>query len=180
MQITQNISTLILSLIIISFFACQPPQQNVDSKGRDILKKHEVNKSMEDIVNEFQDTIYVPIYSDIYSQSKNVSFLLTATLSIRNTSMHDSIYIEAIDYYNTNGDLVRKYTDNTLFLKPLESIDYVVDEQDESGGTGANFIIIWGAKNDQIKPIFEAVMISTQGQQGISFTTQGTSISRRK
>lgn len=180
MSFFKNRSKLIYLQIIIlaTTFSCQQSNQNEDASGRDILKKHELKQGMPQISNEYQDTIYVPIYSDIYSQSKNVSFLLTATLSIRNTSMSDSIYIEAIDYYNTNGELVRKYTENTLFLKPLESIDYVIDENDESGGTGANFIIIWGAKNSYLKPIFEAVMISTRGQQGISFTTQGISISR--
>lgn len=177
MQINQNfILAFFLTLI---FAACQPSNQNVNEAGEDILKIHEVKGDLNNINTDYQDTIYVPIYSDIYSQSRDQRFLLTATLSIRNTSMTDSIYLKTIDYYDTKGNLVRKYTDNTLFLKPLESIDYVVDEQDESGGAGANFIIIWGAKDSKIKPIFEAIMISTRGQQGISFTSEGVSISRR-
>ncbi len=177
MPFNQNLS--LLFLLFITFSACGPSTQNVNEAGEDILKTHEVEGEIKNVNTEYQDTIYVPIYSDIYSQSRDQRFLLTATLSIRNTSMHDSIYLKAIDYYDTSGDLVRKYTENTLFLKPLESIDYVVDEEDKSGGAGANFIIIWGAKNDKIKPIFEAVMISTRGQQGISFVSEGVSISRR-
>lgn len=177
MQTIQNLTQFLIIMTLL--FGCQPSNQNVDAEGKDILKKHEVKQEKIIVKTEFQDTIYVPIYSDIYSQSKNESFLLTATLSIRNTSMTDSIFIQAIDYYNTGGDLVRKYTENVLFLKPLESIDYVIDEQDESGGTGANFIILWSAKSNNLKPIFEAVMISTRGQQGISFTSQGISVSRR-
>ncbi|MEM6963229.1 MAG: DUF3124 domain-containing protein [Bacteroidota bacterium] len=172
----RSVVGLLLSLIFLA--ACQPSNQNINEEGKDKLEIHEVVN--EPVQTDFRDTIYVPIYSSIYSQTKDESFLLTATLSIRNTSMSDSMYIQAIDYYNTKGDLVRKYTENTLFLKPLESIDYVIDEADESGGTGANFIIIWSAKDDRLKPVFEAIMISTRGQQGISFTASGISISRNR
>ncbi|MFK8103713.1 MAG: DUF3124 domain-containing protein [Saprospiraceae bacterium] len=75
--------------------------------------------------------------------------------------------------------MVRAYVDKTLRLKPMESIDYVVEEQDELGGTGANFIIVWGAKSKHLNPLFQGVMISTMGQQGISFITDGISISRK-
>jgi hypothetical protein len=177
MQFNQNL--IILFFLFGTLSACQPSNQNVNEAGEDILKTHEVQGKIKNIKTEYQDTIYVPVYSDIYSQSRDQRFLLTATLSIRNTSMTDSIYLKAINYYDTGGDLVRRYTEKTLFLKPLESIDYVVDEEDKSGGAGANFIIVWGAKSDKIKPIFEAVMISTRGQQGISFISEGVSISRK-
>ncbi|MBN2664264.1 MAG: DUF3124 domain-containing protein [Bacteroidales bacterium] len=45
----------------------------------------------------FSDTVYVPIYSEIYSETKDTKFRLTATLNIQNTSKHDSIYISTID-----------------------------------------------------------------------------------
>ena len=179
MKIPTNQYIFFLFLSLMTFGACEPIPQNLNKEGEDILKTHELNTPSLNLETAFQDTIYVPIYSDIYSESKNGRFLLTATLSIRNTSMTDSIFLKAIDYYDTAGNMVRKYNEKTLFLKPLESIDYVVDEKDESGGSGANFIIIWSAKNSNIKPIFEAVMISTKGQQGISFTSTGVSISRR-
>ena len=179
MKLHNSIYTFLTLFSLIVFGACEPVSQNVNKEGEDILKTHELEVPLPSIKTAFQDTIYVPIYSDIYSESKNGRFLLTATLSIRNTSMSDSIFLEEIDYYDTAGNMVRKYNDKTLFLKPLESIDYVVDEDDKSGGSGANFIIIWSAKNSNVKPIFEAVMISTKGQQGISFTSTGISISRR-
>ncbi|MEQ6122036.1 DUF3124 domain-containing protein [Reichenbachiella sp. MALMAid0571] len=124
------------------------------------------------------DTVYVPIYSDIYSKTKDSRFLLTATLSIRNTSLVDTIYMNSIDYYNTQGDLVRSYIENTSYLRPMETIDYVIEQDDDTGGSGANFLIIWSARHKHVKPVFQAIHISTNGQQGVSFTTEGKSISR--
>ncbi|MBU1163917.1 MAG: DUF3124 domain-containing protein [Proteobacteria bacterium] len=48
-------------------------------------------------------TIYVPIYSHIYTGDKEMSFLLTATPSIRNTDTTHKITIFAVDYYDSNG-----------------------------------------------------------------------------
>lgn len=126
------------------------------------------------------DTIYVPIYSDIYSETKNVKFNLTATLSMRNTSFTDSIYISGVDYYDSKGEKQREYLSGTIMLTPMQSIEVVIPEDDTAGGTGANFIIYWGASTDQVLPIFQGVMISTHGQQGISFLTDGVSISRKR
>jgi hypothetical protein len=60
----------------------------------------------------------------------------------------------------------------------MQSIEYVIEEDDVKGGTGANFIVNWGALKNDVKPIFQGVMISTSGQQGLSFVTEGVSISR--
>ena len=166
--------------IIILFFclaACElESNPNLNQEGEDKLERHEL--FVDNIELPYLDTVYVPIYSDIYSQTRDTRFFLTATLSIRNTSLTDSMYLKVIDYYDTDGELVRQYIDQDLVLTPMQSIDYVIDENDKSGGTGANFILVWGAKNNQVRPVFQGVMVSTAGQQGISFLTEGISISR--
>ena len=63
-----------------------------------------------------------------------------------------------------------------MTLKPLESVRYLVKESDMRGGSGANFIVKWKADVPVNRPIFEAVMIGTRGQQGISFTSRGHEI----
>ena len=55
----------------------------------------------------------------------------------------------------------------------METVEIVIDQDDNEGGTGANFIFDWKIKPDTNEPLFEAVMISTYGQQGLSFTTTG-------
>jgi hypothetical protein len=118
-------------------------------------------------------TSYLSIYSSIYDGTENTLHHLTATASMRNVSVSDSIYILKATYFNTQGDLIRTYFDKPIFLKPLETIEIVIDQDDKFGGTGANFVFDWAVKSDNHEPIFEAVMISTTGQQGISFTTRG-------
>lgn len=118
-------------------------------------------------------TVYVPVYSHIYQQNRAKTFNLTATLSIRNTSIIDSLEVNSVQYYDSDGKLVRNYLSSTQTLGPLSSIAYVIDEDDLTGGIGANFIVRWSAPTEISKPIIEAVMISTSHQQGISFTGAG-------
>lgn len=120
-----------------------------------------------------QGSSYLSIYSAIYQRSEGLTYELTTTVSIRNISSTDSIFIRRADYFNTQGDLIRTYVDEPVFVKPLETIEIIIDEADKTGGTGANFIFEWATRNSVHEPFFEAVMISTTGQQGLSFTTQG-------
>ena len=117
--------------------------------------------------------VYIPIYSDIYYADSKHTFSLTATLSIRNTSLKDSIYIFAVDYYNSAGEKVRRYNQATLLLKPMESIEFMGEDKTDTGGVGDNFVVEWGARSGAQNPYFQGVMIGTSGQQGISFTTEG-------
>ena len=128
----------------------------------------------------FVDSVYVPIYSDIYNRSKDNRFPLTATLSIRNTSFSDTLVVNLIDYFDTKGDKVRSYLDHPIFLNPMASIDYVVDEIDLVGGSGANFIVVWSGVENDVHPLIQAIMVSTSGQQGVAFRTDGISIRKRK
>ncbi len=116
---------------------------------------------------------YLSIYSSIYDGTEKALHHLTATASMRNVSISDTVYLLKASYYDTQGNLIRTYFDKPIFLKPLETIEIVIDQDDKYGGTGANFLFDWAVHPNDHEPIFEAVMISTTGQQGISFTTHG-------
>lgn len=130
----------------------------------------------EKIILSKGQTIYVPAYSHIYSGDREKPFLLTVTISIRNTDMEQSIKITTVDYYQTQGNLLTKFMETPVTLKPLESIRYIIPEKDNAGGSGANFIVRW--KSDKLAnlPIVESIMIGTQSQQGVSFTSRGQAI----
>ena len=160
-------------ILLLAFTSCVDSDPNVNTKGEDIMDSLLVADNATH--QEYQDTVYVPIYSDIYSESRQKSILLTATLSIRSTSLVDTTYINFIDYYDTQGNKIRSYVDDALMLKPMASLDYVIDREDATGGTGANFLVGWSAKKDT-RPLIEAVMISTSGQHGLSFITKGMSL----
>jgi hypothetical protein len=104
-------------------------------------------------------TIYVPVYSNVFSAPKQVPFYLANMLSIRNTDLSNSIKIISADYYDTKGQLIRKYYEKGITLLPLESIFIYLPENDVKGGFGANFIVKWNASKEVNAPIVECLMI---------------------
>lgn len=119
---------------------------------------------------------YLSVYSQVYSQTEHKKRDLTATISMRNVNASDTVYIDKAEYFDTHGNSIRSYFNKTIYIAPMETLEIVIDEADQSGGTGANFIFDWKMPVGVGEPLFEAVMISTSGQQGISFTTQGKKI----
>ncbi len=120
--------------------------------------------------------LYVPVYSHIYIGDKERPFNLAVTLSIRNTDPASGLRLTAVDYYDTEGRLVRSYLEGPRELGPLASIRYVVAEKDVEGGSGANFLVRWEAAKPINAPVVESVMIGAQSGQGISFTSQAREI----
>ncbi len=118
-------------------------------------------------------SVYVSIYSHIYSGVKARPFDLAAILSIRNTDINRSINIVSVKYYDTDGKLLKEYLDKPLQLKALASTRYIIMENDKAGGSGAKFIVKWKSDKNINPPIIEAVMIGTQSGQGISFVSRG-------
>lgn len=119
---------------------------------------------------------YLSVYSQIYSQSEHKTHDLTVTVSMRNPNPVDTIYIEKAEYFDNHGASVRTYFDTPIYLAPMETAEIIIDERDKAGGTGANFLFNWKVKKTSNSPFFEAIMISTYGQQGLSFTTQGVEL----
>ncbi len=117
------------------------------------------------------ETDYVPVYADIYYKDGTREFYLTTTLSIRNTSLSDSAYVLSATYYDSYGKQLKEYIDSVILLSPLESIEFVVEEMENIGGAGANFIINWGAPSYSDQLLIQSIMIGASGQQGISFIT---------
>ena len=118
-------------------------------------------------------TIYVPVYSHIYSGDREQPFYLAATLSIRNTDRSNAITLTAVDYYNSEGEFLKHFLERDVPLKAMATKRYVIPESDKSGGSGAKFIIRWKSDQPVAEPLIESVMISTKTQQGISFTSRG-------
>jgi hypothetical protein len=118
-------------------------------------------------------TLYVPVYSNVFSAPKAIPFNLATILSIRNTDMSNPIKITSADYFDTKGKLLRKYYEKELILAPLESAYIYMPESDTAGGFGANFIVRWSAQKEVNAPIIECVMIGATSGQGISFISPG-------
>ncbi len=133
-----------------------------------------VGQAGEDIRLVSGQTVYVPIYTHIYSGLKGRPFDLAATLSIRNTDPKQSITIVSVEFYDTEGKLIQKYIDAPLPLGVLASTRYVIKEgEKKSGGSGANFMVTWKSETAVNPPIIEAIMIGAKSGQGISFVSRG-------
>lgn len=147
----------------------------------DINKKSEISKkrnlpshvysvvNIDDIKMKYYEVDYLPVYSDIYYLDGTRRYPMTITVSIRNTSLRDSAYILSTTYHDSYGKLLYSYVDSTILLRPLESIEYVVEEKEDIGGAGANFIVEWATPiySDQI--LIQALMVNTYS--GLSFLT---------
>lgn len=118
-------------------------------------------------------TVYVPIYSHIYSGLKGRPFNLAATLSIRNTDPKHAITLVSVKFYDSEGKLVKEYLDNLAELKAMASTRYILPEGDTTGGSGANFLVKWKSQTKVNPPLIEGVMIGTRSGQGISFVSRG-------
>ncbi|MFD2550729.1 DUF3124 domain-containing protein [Bizionia sediminis] len=116
---------------------------------------------------------YLSIYSQIYSMSQHKTHNLTAMASMRNISDTDTLYILSAKYYDSHGQLIRTFFNEPIYLAPLETTEAIIEEFDDSGGTGSNFIFEWQKPANAPDPLFEGIMNSTLGQQGLSFTTTG-------
>ncbi len=159
--------------LFLVFLSCQSEtDKNLDQQADWESRKSEIINFNDYI----QGKTYLPVYSHIYHIHEHKTFDLTITISIRNVSMTDSVYILKADYYNTVGINVRQYLKDPVFLKPLETVEIIIEDRDMEGGSGANFIFDWAMENDKNPPLFEAVMISPYEQEGLAFTTRGVRI----
>ncbi len=127
-------------------------------------------------VDAYGQIIYIPAYSHIYHIRQGKDFQLTVTLSIRNPFPWRSITINRVDYFDSAGHFVRTYLDSPKTLGPMETMAFVVAQDDETGGSGANFLVGWEGADGEAGPITEAVMIGTSSGQGLSFMTTGRPI----
>lgn len=160
-------------VVIYLLIACNGEEQHQEMKQAQWNQK-KVTAPLS--ANLITGKTYLSVYSQIYSGREHITHNLTATVSMRNISTSDTIYITDASYYDTHGGLVRNYLETPIFLVPMETADIVIEETDKEGGTGGNFVFTWKVAADTPEPLFESVMISTSGQQGLSFSVQGKRI----
>jgi len=112
---------------------------------------------------------YVPVYSHIYHDGGR-PYSLEITLSIRNVDPKSPVYVTKVDYYDTDGALSASKLDRVIMLKPLQTIEFLVERTDATGGSGANFIVEWRTSGGNVhRPLVEAVMVGRSGTNAISF-----------
>ena len=169
----------VIPLILLAMMLAMSCSEQDSSKAQLPSKNYEYLDLDFDSLYYWEELL-VPAYSDIYHKSGEKRFLLTATLSIRNTDKERSIYIEKVDYLDSDGQLQIQYLKSPINIEPLHAKEFVLEEKEEKGGAGAKFIVKWGCNAPVNEPIVQAVMISTASTQGLSFVTESVIIDHSK
>jgi hypothetical protein len=161
-------------LLTIWLVGCTPPQAAPPPPTQ--LKPAKLDSTVKIVAGQ---TVYVPIYSNIYMWDQNRKMDLTAILSVRNTDQTNPIVITSVNYFDDNGKLLHRYLEQPGELGTMSSTSFVVNQEDRRGGSGASFVIEWVAPKEVSAPVIESVMINTSGNQGISFVSPGRVIKSR-
>ena len=98
-------------------------------------------------------TVYVPVYSHIYPGDQEHPFYLAVTLSIRNVDPNRPITVMSVDYYDSEGKLLKSYLEHPVAMSALSSRRYIVKESDKAGGSGASFLVRWIAEGEVNVPV---------------------------
>jgi len=118
-------------------------------------------------------TVYVPIYSYIFSRGDEKHLNLGVNLSLRNTDSAYSINITEVNYYDSEGKLIKSYLNSQKELKPMASTYFLIERRDKSGGWGANFIVMWESAKSVTEPLIEAIHMGTAGPNSYAFDSRG-------
>jgi hypothetical protein len=128
-------------------------------------------------------SLYLPIYSviqygDLDRSGTARELPVSSLVSIHNTDLDKPIRLLAARYYATDGKFLRNFVATPRVLKPMETVEFLVERRDVVGGSGANFVIQWDAAAPASPPLVQALHIELQTNGAIVFTTDAVVIPR--
>lgn len=86
--------------------------------------------------------LYLPIYSKIWHGDRVVNgqhpidSLLSALVSIRNTSLKTPVRIVSARYYSTEGKLLKEYLTKPAVINAMGTLELFVERKEAEGGSG--------------------------------------------
>jgi len=120
--------------------------------------------------------LYLPVYSHLWygeveSSGVPAKTLVSVLVSVRNTDPARPIRITSAQYYDTAGKPIKQYVPAPRAIAPMGTIELYVPTSDDSGGSGANFVIGWKADGAVSPPVVEAVHASLTVGRSVVFIT---------
>ena len=120
--------------------------------------------------------LYLPVYSHVWhgemdKSGQPMKTLVSVSVSIRNTDPVKSIRIDSALYYDTNGNKLREYLASPRTIGPMGTYELFVPRSDDTGGSGANFVIAWKSASPASPPIVEGFHANLPAGRSIAFTT---------
>ena len=121
-------------------------------------------------------TLYLPIYSHIWHGDSDRSgqptkTLVSVSVSIRNTDAKQAIRITSAQYFDTDGKELREYLNAPKVIGPMGTYELFVPRNDDTGGSGANFVIAWKADKPASVPLVQGLHANMPAGRSIAFTT---------
>jgi hypothetical protein len=121
-------------------------------------------------------TLYLPIYSHIWhgdttAGSAPQRTLMSVSVSIRNTDPKLPIRVLSAQYYDTDGRKLKDYVPAAKTIGPMGTYEIFIPRSDDTGGSGANFVIAWRSEAPVNAPLVEAVHANLPAGRAIVFTT---------
>ena len=120
--------------------------------------------------------LYLPIYSHIWhgemdNKGQPMKALVSVAVSIRNTDPAKSIRITSAQDYDTDGKKLREYVTSPKTIGPMGTYEIFVPRSDDTGGSGANFVIAWKSDTPVSQPSVEGLHANLPAGRSIAFTT---------
>jgi hypothetical protein len=121
-------------------------------------------------------SLYLPVYSHIWhgemdKKGAPTRALMSVSVSIRNTDLSRPIRILSAQYYDTDGRKLREYVAAPRSVAPMGTLEIFVPRSDDTGGSGANFVIVWKSDAPASPPLVEGVHASLQAGRSVAFVT---------
>jgi len=119
-------------------------------------------------------TLYLPVYSHIWhgdttARGERAKTLMSVAVSIRNTDLSKPIRVLSAQYYDTDGRKLRNYVTTPQVVPPMGTLELFVPRGDDTGGSGANFIIVWKADQATSTPLVEGIHANLPAGRSIAF-----------
>ncbi len=128
--------------------------------------------------------LYLPIYSNmLYGNLSRAGapsrILLSAMVAIRNTDPNHPMRVTSARYFDSKGKFLREYLAAPVEVPPMGTKDLFVELHDDSGGSGANFMIRWEAAGPVNPPLVEALHANMDSGKAVVFSTQALPVPAR-
>lgn len=126
-------------------------------------------------------TLYLPIYSHIWHgesdpDGKPSKTLMSISVSFRNTDSRHPIRVTSAQYFDTDGKRLREYLIVPKTVAPLGTLELFVPRSDDTGGSGANFLITWKAEKPASPPLVQGLHANLPAGRSIAFITSSVEV----
>ena len=133
------------------------------------------------VVRATGQQLYLPVYSHILHgevdrAGKPARMLVSVLVSVRNTDPTHAIRLTSAQYYDTEGKRIKEYVTAPRSIAPMGTYELYVPTSDDSGGSGANFLIAWKADASVNAPVVEALHVNLPVGRSIVFITSARAI----